>query len=65
LIFERFTQARGAREITHKGTGLGLAIVRALAESHGGTVGVESRVGKGSTFFVRIPLAKEMDGVEV
>lgn len=65
LIFERFTQARGAREITHRGTGLGLAIVRALAESHGGTVGVESRVGKGSTFFVRIPLAKEMDGVEV
>jgi len=65
LIFERFTQARSAEKSTHRGTGLGLAIVRALAESHGGTVGVESKLGEGSTFFVRIPLAKDQGGPEV
>jgi signal transduction histidine kinase len=56
LIFDKFRQSETAETISQKGTGLGLAIVRALAESHGGEVGVESELGKGSTFFVRIPL---------
>ena len=38
-----------------KGIGLGLALSRVLVEEHGGTIGVESEVGKGSTFKVRLP----------
>lgn len=61
LIFDKFRQSRTASGVAHKGTGLGLAIVRALTESHGGSVGIESEVGKGSTFFVRIPLVLNSD----
>ncbi len=50
-IFERFYTTDGDRE----GTGLGLAIVRAVAESHGGTVTVEARVGGGARFVLTLP----------
>ena len=39
-----------------KGIGLGLALTRTLVEGHGGAVEVESKVGKGSTFTVRLPI---------
>ena len=56
LIFEKFRQSRTSSTTTNiKGTGLGLAIVKAIVEAHGGTVGVESEEGKGSTFWFRIP----------
>jgi two-component system phosphate regulon sensor histidine kinase PhoR len=54
-IFERFYRVDKARARRTGGTGLGLAIVRHVAESHGGTVTVQSKVGKGSTFIVTLP----------
>jgi signal transduction histidine kinase len=55
-IFEEFHQVEGTSQ-KEKGTGLGLAITKRFVELLGGTIGVESEVGKGSTFTVRIPLA--------
>jgi signal transduction histidine kinase len=48
-VFDRYWQATGT---AHLGTGLGLFIARAIVESHGGRIHVESRVGEGSTFSV-------------
>lgn len=50
-LFERYTRAEHAVG----GTGLGLLIVKEIIEAHGGLVGVESSVGRGSRFWVRIP----------
>lgn len=55
LIFERFLQASTA-EKNSEGTGLGLAICRAIVEAHNGTIGVESELSKGSTFWFCIPV---------
>lgn len=54
-IFERFFKSDRAR--TRSGTGLGLAIVKHTIQSHGGHVGVESKLGKGSRFYFTLPLA--------
>jgi two-component system phosphate regulon sensor histidine kinase PhoR len=56
-VFERFFRVHKARSRELGGTGLGLSIVKHLAQSFGGTVGIESRVGKGSTFRVKLPRA--------
>ncbi|MCL4371151.1 MAG: ATP-binding protein [Chloroflexi bacterium] len=54
-IFERFYRVDKARSRETGGTGLGLSIVRHVADRHGGSVEVESTLGVGSTFTVRIP----------
>ncbi|MBS1961045.1 MAG: HAMP domain-containing histidine kinase [Bdellovibrionales bacterium] len=52
-LFDRYWQAR---ETAHRGTGLGLFIASAIVRAHGGTIRVESTLGKGSRFFVELPL---------
>ena len=58
-VFERFYRVDKGRARKNGGTGLGLAIVKHIVQLYGGTVGLESQVGKGSTFTVSLPLAKD------
>jgi two-component system, OmpR family, sensor kinase len=60
-LFDRFYRVDRPRSRSGGGTGLGLAIVKYVAEAHGGSVGVESELGRGSRFTVRLPV---MDGAE-
>jgi signal transduction histidine kinase len=55
-LFEKFYHTRQQPGKEQSGSGLGLAIVRSVAEKHGGQVWVESQLGKGSTFYLAIPL---------
>ncbi len=55
-LFQRFYRVEGARSRSHEGSGIGLALVHEFAKLHGGSLDVESALGAGTTFIVRIPL---------
>jgi PAS domain S-box-containing protein len=58
-IFGRFQQVDASDSRQKGGTGLGLAICRSIVQQHGGHIWAESQLGKGSTFFVGLPVAAE------
>jgi signal transduction histidine kinase len=58
-IFQRFTQVDSSATRSQGGTGLGLAITRELVELHGGSIRVQSKLGKGSSFIFTLPISKK------
>jgi len=61
-IFERFQQVETDDSKRKGGTGLGLAICKSIIEQHGGSIGVDSEPGKGSSFWFRLPLTVVQKG---
>jgi signal transduction histidine kinase len=64
LIFEPFYTTKEPDEHGHGGTGLGLSVCRQIIEQHRGRIRVESVVGKGSTFTVKLPLHDDESSTE-
>jgi len=60
-IFDRFYRSRKAVDIGANGCGVGLYLVKAIVEAHHGTIFVESRLGEGTTFSLRLPLLETVN----
>lgn len=58
-VFEKFYRSGRREAYEHRGSGLGLAIVKSIAERHGGKTWLESQLGKGSTFYLQVPVSPE------
>ncbi|HJW76927.1 MAG TPA: HAMP domain-containing sensor histidine kinase [Thermoleophilia bacterium] len=58
-VFQRFTQVDSSASRTQGGTGLGLTIVKELVELHGGEIRVQSKLGKGSSFILTMPISTQ------
>jgi signal transduction histidine kinase len=61
-IFEEFYRTPEAKKMERRGTGLGLPLVKRIVEGHGGTIEVESALGRGSRFVFRLPVATGVIG---
>ena len=61
-IFDRFYRVDPSRARATGGSGLGLTIAKQLVEAHQGTIGVESKIGKGNCFYVELPLSPRLNG---
>jgi len=59
-LFEKFYRVKRRDTLEIKGTGLGLAIVKSVAERHEGRAWVESQLGRGSTFYMALPIARHL-----
>ncbi|MFL0247481.1 sensor histidine kinase [Clostridium sp. WILCCON 0185] len=55
IIFDRFKQVDKSLQRNHEGSGIGLSIVKSLVEMHGGTIDIQSTLGKGSKFSILLP----------
>jgi two-component system sensor histidine kinase SenX3 len=61
-IFDKFVRGQAAKDSCTQGTGIGLAMVRQIVHAHEGEVLLASGVGQGSTFTVRLPLNRNLNG---
>ena len=55
LVFDRFYKVEASRTRGKQGTGLGLFICKMIIEEHGGSISVESTLGEGTTFIIKLP----------
>lgn len=62
-LFEKFTRIENPLSSRERGSGLGLYFAKGIVEKHGGKIWVQSTLGKGTTFYVRLPLFNAAEGV--
>jgi len=60
-VFARFWRSDASRERVSGGLGVGLAITKEIIDQHNGTIEIQSEVGKGTTFILHIPLARNQE----
>lgn len=59
MVFKRFHQSHERTQKTSPGTGIGLSLVHGLVDKYGGVIDFESEYGKGSTFYIRLPMVRK------